>query len=468
MQTTLDRFALAGSSAATPPPPPAVLEYQLSVDVSRMSTTELERHKAALTMQPRDIGGFAPPEPFAVYREEGGRLYVPRFYGLARMPHPGGIEDRTRAGVPMQAPGFAGELKEVQRESHDATLAQLRAEGGAILVRKAGGGKTVLAIHLACALGVRTIVFCHTSALLDQWAARIRTFAPGATIGRIQQNKVDVEADFVLATIQSVTSRDYGAALFDKFGLGIVDEAHHIGGRTFFTAFEKLAPRYWLGLTATPDRADGLTCLLEYGLGRVAHRDPGHDVETVEVSVVRYTGGARKERVLRAGPKAGCANLPLMLNDLAADERRTELIAEHARALFAEGRKIIVLSERKALLDALCAAVQALGVPAERIAYFVGGATPREREAAAQRSLILATYQIAKEGLDIPQLDAAILATPIASVEQAVGRIQRPCATKMTPPKLIDIYDPFSVFVHKASARRRFYERKGFAVRTQP
>ena len=432
-----------------------VLGNTYSVPLSLVSN--VESHTRALTMTPKEMGGFSKPESFDVYSISDDCLHVPRFYGLHHFGPPD-VETLT-PGVQMQPDlAFSGKLNEGQEEAASAVLAELGRRKGALLVRKPGGGKTVLSIYIALTLRVRTVIFCHTSALMDQWEDRIGTFAPGASVGRIQQNKVNVDVDFVVAMLQSVASRDYDPVIFEGFGFGIVDETHHMGARQFFTVLSKIRPQYLMGVTATPDRRDGLTCLLYYGLGDVAHRDKGDDVEQVNVTVLKYTGGNQRE--VKIGSNV---NMPLMVNKLAEDEVRTRLIVEQIKKLYDDSRRIIVLAHVRKLLDLICEGLQRVGVKDDAIAFFVGGMKPKDRSIAITRQIILATYSMAKEGFDVKELDAEVLATPLGDVEQAVGRIQRPCVGKPAPI-LLDIYDPFSIFMHTGRKRRRFYESKGFCV----
>ena len=163
----------------------------------------------------------------------------------------------------------------------------------------------------------------------------------------------------------------------------------------------------------------------------------------------------------------------MMINDLARDMRRTLLIVECVVRLYREHRRTIVLSDRIALLKELCGHLTGAGdggrpggevlVPPDCIGFYISSTSAKERVRVRDRAVILATFSMAKEGLDIPRLDAEVLATPIGDPEQAVGRIQRPCAEKQ-PPYLIDIVDPFSVFMFTARKRLRYYESKGFDV----
>lgn len=433
--------------------------YRVTVEPSVM-----ERHVRALTMTPSAAsGGFgAPPESFDAYSVDatGATMRVPRFYGIRHFGM--ATHDRRTLGEPLaDGARFASTLDASQRRAFDATLEALARPGnGAILVRKPGGGKTVLSLAIVHQLGVRTIVFSHKTDLLDQWQERIAQHLPGVRVGRIQQNRVDVEADVVLATLQSVAMRAYDPAVFAKFGLAVFDEAHHMGARHFFSVLGKICPKYLLGLTATPIRKDGLTCLLEYGIGPVACEDDGEGMQRVDVTCVQYTSGSQNVAMVRGMP---C--IPLMLNSVVKDLRRTRLVAQYVRQLFVDGRHLIVLSHQIDHLHDICHELvhAEVPVPEDAIGFYVGRTPRRQREQVVTRRVILATYAMAKEGLDIRTLDAEVLATPLGDVEQAVGRIQRPCENKRTPV-LIDIVDPYSSFLHQSRKRRRFYESKGFEV----
>ena len=88
----------------------------------------------------------------------------------------------------------------------------------------------------------------------------ILEFLPNARIGKIQQNTVDVEdKDIVLAMVQSLSKKEYKSGTFEPFGLAIFDECHHLGAEVFSKSLMKVGCKYTLGLSATPDRNDGLT-----------------------------------------------------------------------------------------------------------------------------------------------------------------------------------------------------------------
>ena len=172
---------------------------------------------------------------------------------------------------------FVGSLRKKTRQPeafHDV-MQSLTTTNGAILSLPCGYGKTTVALALACKLGLKTLVIVHKEFLLDQWVERINEFVPGSSIGRIQRDTVDVEGkDFVMGMLQSVSQKSYPKEVFQEFGLVIVDEAHHICAQVFSQAFLKFCPKYTMGLSATPERLDGLTPVftLVFGTHSVSNR----------------------------------------------------------------------------------------------------------------------------------------------------------------------------------------------------
>ena len=73
--------------------------------------------------------------------------------------------------------------------------------------------------------------------------------------------------------------------------------------------------------------------------------------------------------------------------------------------------------------------------------------------------------RMGKQGLDKPELDLLILATPIMrKYEQAVGRVLRPYPGKPTPT-VVDIVDPYSYFMGMARSRANYYRSEEFDVK---
>jgi superfamily II DNA or RNA helicase len=101
------------------------------------------------------------------------------------------------------------------------------------------------------------------------------------------------------------------------------------------------------------------------------------------------------------------------------------------------------------------------------IGYYIGGMKQAALEQSTKKLAILATYQMAAEGLDISTIDTIVLATPKTDIEQAVGRIRPKIGdTERNTPLVIDIVDQFSIFENQSYKRLAFYKKKNYEIQT--
>jgi superfamily II DNA or RNA helicase len=437
--------------------------------VHRVSMYRLSPHSDAqirglrqeLTLRPRQsVYASTIAEPIeCLWEGDDGDLFVPRFFGVGRF---GRVCDVSN-GQPMSSDAvFLGQLRVgTQVEAHATCVNELQQPGlrGGMLVLPCGMGKTVVAIRIAFTMGRRTVVVVHQDFLMQQWTKAIEMFVPGARIGRIQQDCIDTDdKDIVLAMIQSVASRQYDPQVLGSFGLAIFDECHHLGAAFYNRAIRAFPARCVLGLSATPDRKDGLGPLLAWSLGPILFRAQRAAME-VRVAVLRYIGGAEKE-YRGADHKYLIARMQTML---CVEACRNAVIVREVAALFAAGRHTIVLSDRLDQLRAIRLGLLASRVPVAQVADYVGSTKPADRMTAELCDVILSTYTMGREGLDIPRLDTLVMASPIGSVEQAVGRIQRGGADTQVP-LIVDMCDPFGPFEGTYRSRRRHYKKCGFQI----
>ena len=318
------------------------------------------------------------------------------------------------------------------------------------------------AIAVAARMGVRTAVLVHKDFLVGQWRERIHTFLPGASVGVVQRDRVESDADVVVFMIHSVVSGRYDPSVFAGLGLVVVDEAHHLCARTFSQSMTTPLgrARFRLGLTATPDRRGGLGYALHYFLGptvfKITRAHAG-----VDVRVVRYTAGNHREIIIGGRPA-----YTQMVTRLVKDAKRSELLVQEIVALADTRRRVIVMSDRLRHLDALMEGVLALR-PRLKCGKYVGETTKqgkRKREAVQEEArVIFSTYRMGEEGLDIASLDCVVLASPKRAVEQTVGRIMRAHPDKQRP-LVVDVLDPFSLFWGMHAARKRYYAESGFTM----
>lgn len=359
-------------------------------------------------------------------------------------------------------------MRAEQLEPARAFLAAARdpLRGGGILSLPCGFGKTVLALHLMSELGVRTVVVAHKDFLLSQWRERIAQFLPDASVGLVKAGTLDVAGhDIVLASVQSLSMKDYPPDLFDGFGLLVVDECHRVGTEVFSRALMRLNCQHALGLSATVTRKDGMTKAFVHFLGDVLFKVK-RAKEAVVVVQHRYWDACpsySREETLGFGAGAK-PNISRMLNNITAHPPRTALAAALLdRVLRAEpARRALVLSDRKSQLTELRALLEAAGHTA---GFYWGGLKPPQLRAAEACRVMLATFAYASEGMDVPGLDTLLLASPKTDIEQSVGRILRlKEADRERVPLVLDVVDDFSLFERQGAKRAAFYRRHGYAI----
>ena len=438
------------------------------------SAAVMRKVRQDLTVAPRVAKGYgARPRRFPVYRESSRRIYMPRHYGLQHFATPN--ECRVTAGARAPRLKFRGALRPLQVKAADKFMATIDGDEsvpsreyshGGILSLFCGAGKTVVALHLAARVGRKTIVVVHKEFLMHQWHARIKAFLPGAKVGVIQQKKADVEGkDIVLAMLQSLSVRDYPSEVMKPFGLVIFDECHHLSSEVFSRCLPKIGARVTLGLSATPTRKDGLTKVFQWFLGPILFKaDRPRDASIpalVRVFRLDATNAGYGECLETV---TGAANTAAMINNIAEFEPRTALVAALARNVVGTpGRQILVLSGRRKHLDDIHRILTNGADPLDldAVGYYVGGMSQDSLERSEKCKVVLATFHMAAEGLDIKTLNTLLLATPMSGVTQAVGRILRDVRPE-APPCIIDIVDNYSVFSRQAGARRRVYKKQGF------
>jgi superfamily II DNA or RNA helicase len=440
--------------AATPARRGTVIGESYSLPLGALSAEDIEEEKKRLTLQARTSFG-APPPPFAAWYVHQERFHVPRFYGLARY---GPAEtDRRVLGDPIDIT-FTGTLKDLQvRATVAAQTKGFDVDGGALVSLYCGAGKTVWSVANIARLGRKACILVHKGFLRDQWSEAFARFAPGTRVGIIQGNQWIVEGcDVVIAMVLTLAKRAYDPCLFDCFGTLCADECHHMAAPIMNLATRLFRAKYIIGLTATKERPDGLTPLLHWSLGsEVFHAE--RDTEKCRVSIALFPQATR-EIVNREGKPI----VSIMISKLTEHERRNAFIAERIIALRKTGRVLIVLSDRLAQLRTLRAHVLA-ACGEQDVGIFTGTTKESERTEQLAREVLFCSYAMASEGLDKPEADTLVLASPKARVVQCVGRIQRPCATKKSP-LVLDVADDLSVFVHLRWKRQRMYAKEGYTT----
>lgn len=396
-----------------------------------------------------DDYGFPPP-PFNCYRTgTQGRICVPQFFPIGEAVTEDKRPEPARADI-----RFQGKLKSStgQVDAHRAACEK----GHGLLSLPCGFGKTVLALAISAHFKLRTMIIVHKEFLAQQWRERIEQFCPGAKVGIVQQNKKEVEGcDYVIAMLQSLSMKEYVFSDFETVGVLIVDECHHICARTFSQALFKVVPRHVFGLSATPERKDGLTKLLTWFIGPTAFSVERKAQRGVEVFPITFN-----DALFRTAPpvtRNGQLSLVGMITALCECRARNQMLCRLIKRASAGTRKLLVLSDRRLHCEMLHQAFKSIG------GLYMGGMKQKDLQASSECKIIFATYSQAHEGLDIPTLDTVILATPKSDIVQSIGRIMRGKAENN--PHIYDVRDEWGgVFPAMYYKRLKVYKSGGYTI----
>lgn len=440
-----------------------------------LSEAALKALRSATTVTPASPPMGQPAASFSVRLESRSKIYVPSYLGLASYGVPtspgslGGSVGSSSAEPMRPEAAFLGELRESQGPPVRAYLEAARdpLRRGGVINMVCAAGKTVMALFIASSLGKKTLVIVHKEFLMAQWRERIEQFLPGASVGRVQGAVFDVEGrDVVLCMLQSLALREYDMASAG-FGTVIVDECHHTSAEVFSRALHSVNFDHSLGLSATIKRKDGLGHVFQWFLGPVVYKSKRAKESGVSVEAWEFLGSdpAYREECWIYGKQLNTAR---MISNVCGCLQRSEFVATLAMVARAAGRTTLVLSERRAhLVDIerfLCRMFEEAGEPPS-VGYYVGGLKQEELKRSESCAVLLGTYAMAAEGMDIPSLNTLVMASPKTDIEQSVGRILRVKADARTVrPLVIDVVDPFSVFAAQASKRQNYYRKCGYAV----
>lgn len=475
-----------------------------------------------LTCRPHK-NSLAPGQPksFSVSYRNASKadwLGLPRFLGLSIFGIP--QKDIRTMGLCMsESVQFRSDrsLRDYQSRAHKSAIESLEKWGGATIIADCGAGKTAMALSIAASLKRKTLVLCNRTFLMHQWkseiagkgwtwaddnsitdetasfrirceschkkilgiptpicdcgyrhtSAWIQKIPPStgwlndAKVGWLQgSDGIDVaDKDFVVASIDSLSQCAYPSDILKEFGLVIVDEMHHLGALTLSQVLPKISARYVLGISATPDRNDGLEHVLYWLAGPtcfVYKRLPSITglMRTVEVNQHLFVRGNRREIVYSNG-KIGFA---AMVNALAQDDARNSYILDLARAALERGRRKLLI------VTSIVDHAKFLGNQLKALVIHGGCSPSLIVQAKSQETrVVVATYQFLEEGYDDPRLDTLLMALPRSKIQQVVGRCERTHEGKLIP-EVIDLVDTFSVFEAMGWKRHSFYKSRGFGI----
>jgi len=309
------------------------------------------------------------------------------------------------------------ETKKVQftlRPEQNDAINQILKNDFCICVAPPGFGKTLLGAKMFEKRACSTLIVVNKNMLLNQWIERFVDYFgyDKKDIGYLGKSQNKLNGIIDVATMQSLKNNpDY----IHNYSFVIVDECHHIPALTFEQIIKKFRGKYILGLSATPNRKDGLQPILYQQLGNVAYEYKKKRTHTNKLEVVRT------DFICQAD------NYASIINELCIDENRNNLIIDAIKNNI--NRKILLLTDRIEHINILEHLLMC-----ENIDYVSIHGSQNKKEQVKnmnlvkQKSLILATTSYFGEGIDFPHLNTILFATPISyygRLVQYLGRIGR-------------------------------------------
>ena len=426
-----------------------------------------------LFVKPEVIGAnFGNPSDeesaFPVFRENANKFYLPRFYGINRYGLPSRSEIAQGADINVT---FSKQLRDYQEKiigvytkyvnTPICSGSELVGSGG-ILQVPCGQGKTIMALKIISILKKKTLIIVHKEFLMNQWIERIAEFLPGASVGKIQGQTFDIEGkDIVIGMVQTLYDKEFHPDAFAQFGLTIIDEVHRIGSEQFSRTLFKTITPYMLGISATVERKDKLTKVLYMFIGDMIYSEDRKNDDLVTVRAINYVANDTEfnevERDFRGNPKYST-----MIVKLCSYGPRSDFIIKVVGDLLNENcdKQIMILCHNRSLLTYLYEGISHRGLAS--VGYYVGGMKQIKLQETEQKQIVLATYAMAAEALDIKTLSSLIMVTPKTDITQSIGRILR---VKHANPIVVDIIDKHDIFQNQWVQRRRFYKKCNYRIR---
>jgi superfamily II DNA or RNA helicase len=478
-----------------------------------LTPQQTEKIRKELTVAPKAATRFAPPpDSFTIFSESPSRFYLPRVWARGEFGDP--QESILVDGDPIREDlKFVGTPYEYQKEIIEQFV---QVGGNGLICVPCGRGKTFMAISIAARIGRKFMVVVDKEFLLQQWSGELQALMPGIRIGIIQESKKQIDVvetkpvvftipelkeklralglkvggtkdellarlreaegeakpapvlkyDCCIAMIQTLVQRDFAESDFRSFGLSIFDECHHLGAAHFSRALGKVQTKFMLGLSATPVRDDGLTKVFEWFIGKPVYwekvREADPDV------IVRKVAFDSDDPVYSNEPRdfRGEVALATLLTQILEYEPRNEKIDEIMAELVARAdRRILVLSDRKTHLERI-----EKGLPkGTTVSYYIGGMKEEVRESGARTAqVLLGTYAMASEAMNIKTLNTMLMASPRRKIEQSTGRILRvQKADRKVQPLIVDVVDSHDLYKKQWLKRRVYYKKCAYKMETE-
>jgi superfamily II DNA or RNA helicase/HKD family nuclease len=356
--------------------------------------------------------------------------------------------DRTRLGKALRAERPTGTSSIVQLFTlrpfpfQEEILDRLGAERTLhlryrnLVVAATGTGKTVIAAfdyaRYAQRAGTlpRLLFLAHRRELLDQARTTFRHVLSDAAFGELLGDGETPERwEHVFAMVQTAANGLADRVGAEHFRFVVLDECHHAPADSYQRVIRYLNPEILLGLTATPERADGKSLLPDFGGRIAADLRLWHALERQLLVPFEYYGVSDGTDLTRIRwTRTGYAASELA-SVYTGNEARVDLVIAQLQRRVMDLRSVRALAFCVSVEHAefMARALSARGVSAMAVH---GGSTAEERENApkllsARDVNVLCTCDLYNEGVDLPFVDTLLLLRPTSSATiflQQIGR----------------------------------------------
>jgi len=452
---------------------------------------------------------------FKVYRESPTRWYLPRAWATTVFgpPEQSLLPEGTDLRPDLVFQGKPYDYQEAIMSSF------ITAGANGLICVPCGKGKTFMALGIAAKLKKRFLVVVDKEFLMNQWKGEMEALFPGIRIGIIQEDNKQIgdieepapkeatipelkqklrelglkvggtkeellarlhqavppsepvvkerrQYDCSIALIQTLIRRDFGPTDFETFGFTIFDECHHLGAQHFSKTLQRVQTAKMLGLSATPTREDGLTKVFTWFIGEPVYWEKTREPDpTVEVKGINIETQDPVYATIPTDWRGEPVTARLLTNVLGCAERNKKILEWILRLTAEPRRRLLILSERIGHLNAIEELVKAAD-PSLTMSYYVGGMKEEVREqGAATAKIILASYAMASEAMNIKTLNTVILASPRKAVEQSTGRILRIRPDQReVPPMIVDIIDSHQMYQSQWRKRLEYYKKCSYQI----
>lgn len=417
----------------------------------------------------------------------------------------------TRVYERVPFPEFTMSLRGSQEEAAKSfiSLNEYPLPSG-VIIMPTGKGKSILGLYLAAHYKSKTLIVVHKTDLVTGWLEDIAlAFSNKMKVGIIKEKKRQVGEQITIATLQTLNrlSPEELSVLYSTFGFVINDECHHTPSSTFGLV-SNFRARYKLGLSATPERSDGLSHIISLYFGKTCykytHDEKEEDILPVTViprnipvffdpvcslykrgdhKYYKITSLEAEEHLELNSSQKRLSEIPYssrpILQHLVVDsiviKKAANSIIKDILHEFSLGHSCVVFISKKE--D--CRFYYNLLLPsvgASSIALYYGDTKDNDsvlKKAEEVRKFItITTYSKATEGTNVKRWEVAFFVSSMnneKNTEQAAGRIRRTREDKINPALIYDYRYPLAYSLSKhGSTREKRYRKLHFMIQGTP